>query len=107
MQFKLGEHTEDFWIPFNGSIVWDKEKSILSPYWAAGFVKEGYDDKANMVLKNVEVKLGVPGKIDSPDFSTLQAPPFTAGPWDVLVPGSGKQGAGEGGRPFVAVKLPL
>ena len=39
-----------------------------------GFVKDGYDDKANMVLKKVEVKLGVPGKIESTDFSTLQAP---------------------------------
>ena len=74
VQFKLGEHTEDFWIPFNGSIAWDKEKSILSPYWAVGFVKDGYDDKANMVLKKVEVKLGVPGKIENPDFSHLQAP---------------------------------
>ena len=27
-----------------------------------------------MVLKRVEVKLGLPDKIDSPDFSTLQAP---------------------------------
>ena len=74
VQFKLGAHTSDFWIPFNGSIVWDKEKSILSPYWAVGFVKDGYDDKANMVLKKVEVKLGVPGKIENPDFSHLQAP---------------------------------
>ena len=27
-----------------------------------------------MVLKKVEVKLGVPGKIENPDFSHLQAP---------------------------------
>ena len=74
VQFKLGEHTADFWIPFNGSIVWDKEKSILSPYWAVGFVKDGSDDRPNMVLKKVEVKLGVPGKIENPEFSTLQAP---------------------------------
>ena len=39
-----------------------------------GFVQDGYDDKANMVLKKVEVKLGVPGKIENPDFSHLQAP---------------------------------
>ena len=38
-----------------------------------GFVKEGSDDKANMTLKRVEIKLGAPGKVDPPEFHTLQA----------------------------------
>ena len=73
VQFSLGDNVNDFWIPFNGSISWDKDKSILSPFWAVGFVKEGSDDTANMILKRAEVKLGSPGKVDSPDFNTLQA----------------------------------
>ena len=73
VQFTLRDAVTDFWIPFNGSISWDKEKSILSPFWAVGFVKEGSDDKANMTLKRMAVKLGAPGKVEPTEFNALQA----------------------------------
>ena len=73
VQFSLRDEVTDFWIPFNGSIIWDKDKSILSPYWAVGFAKEGTDDKANMYLKRVSVKLGTACKVDTPEFNSLQA----------------------------------
>ena len=38
-----------------------------------GFVKEGSDDKANMTLKRVDVKLGAPGKVETTEINTLQA----------------------------------
>ena len=70
----MKDSVENFWIPFAGSISWDKDKSILSPFWAVGFVKEGSDDKANMTLKRVDVKLGPPGKVEGVEFKDLQAP---------------------------------
>ena len=73
VKFTMKDSVETFWIPFAGSISWDKDKSILSPFWAVGFVKEGSDDKANMTLKRVDVKLGPPGKVEGVEFKDLQA----------------------------------